>query len=422
MKRSRALFQSELGEFSDPTAQPNQPVVLPSKLELGSGDLTLDAWGNQKVSQDFSMFHGMWTYDIPSGLWLECKNTTEVPLETNASSVDGMLTITSDSVDRFRIESRRHARYQPNRGWHYSASILLPLTATGERRFGAFSEQNGFYFEHRGGESLYACRRTTTTSGGIVTTAACELITIPFAIDFTKGNIYDIQAQWRGVGNVKFFIGNAATGDLTLVHTMSLLNTLTGLSVANPALPIAFECEQTVDPITLQCGCVDITSEGGFKENRQLNLVTSEDIVSFTSTETNIVAIRITTTLSTGLLNTRDIALRRLLYFSSVDALCAAYLTRDASLFAGSTWTKLGDGLNFIDFAVSTDIVFDPLTAGIPKLEYRRVQSNTTEEISNPDEQYGDFFMTAGDYLVLTLKGKTGNGEGGATIEWGEEI
>ena len=53
-------------------------------------------------------------------------------------------------------------------------------------------------------------------------------------IDLTKGNTYDIQFQWRGVGNYNFFINQV------LVKTVEYLGNETELSMFNPSNPVAF--------------------------------------------------------------------------------------------------------------------------------------------------------------------------------------
>ncbi len=51
-------------------------VISPeTKFILGKNDLGNDAWGRQKVVFDYSLFHGIWTYDVPNRIWKQ-KNKT----------------------------------------------------------------------------------------------------------------------------------------------------------------------------------------------------------------------------------------------------------------------------------------------------------------------------------------------------------
>ena len=45
---------------------------------LGTGDLTEDAWGVQKVSLPYSLFHGMFSFDIPAKMWFMYDGGTQV--------------------------------------------------------------------------------------------------------------------------------------------------------------------------------------------------------------------------------------------------------------------------------------------------------------------------------------------------------
>ena len=65
---------------------------------LGAGDLCLDAWGHQKVVSDHSLFHGMFTFDIPPFMWLLSEDGVELldpSTSTRSGSVGGMLSLKS---------------------------------------------------------------------------------------------------------------------------------------------------------------------------------------------------------------------------------------------------------------------------------------------------------------------------------------
>ena len=109
----------------------------------------------------------------------------------------------------------------------YSSSIFLPNpTASAIRDFGIFTEDRGVFFRLKSDGNLYAVIRTTIDS---VTTEDEQLIDIS-GIDVEKGNVYDIQFQWRGVGNYKFYI------NLQEVYRFNYLGTLTNISLFNPVL------------------------------------------------------------------------------------------------------------------------------------------------------------------------------------------
>ena len=391
-----------------------RPMAIQRTIS-GYGDLAQDAWGHQKVVNDFSLFHGVWTVDVPDVMWIEFINGNESP-KTNATSIDGALNLTSSGGTSF-LASKRHPRYQPNRGLLYSSSILLPIKeALAERDFGIFNSQFGAFFRLKLGV-LYACRRTTTTS--LITTTIEEEIDLSIlsgSFDIEKGNIYDIQMQWRGVGNIKFLIGDPDNGLSKIVHTMDLLGKLDGLSIGNPAMPIGFQCRNIIEDAIIKAGCVDLSSEGGFKENRQRGVVVSGEI-SLSTSETSILVVHIPNNTVNGWINTRDIAMRRIKAYADENTIIRVYYTRDDTAFTGTIWTS-DDTQRTSEYSANGSISWN----GTGKLVNQgRIPAFGSEELDNPDEVYGDFYLTHGDYFLVTLQAKN-NSVGGASMEWGAEV
>jgi hypothetical protein len=59
--------------------------------------------------------------------------------------------------------------------------------------------------------------------------------------DFTpqRLNVFQIQFQWLGGGEIRFFIENKEVGAFLLVHLVQIANTGTDVSIQNPTLPIS---------------------------------------------------------------------------------------------------------------------------------------------------------------------------------------
>jgi hypothetical protein len=191
---------------------------------LGSGELTEDAWGIQKVSFPHSIMHGMWTFDIPASIFFMYENGTQVYTSTNiVSSGGGAVITTSAAKSALILEGRDCPRYQPNRGHLFSTALWCPSkTNNGIREWGVITAENGVFFRLKADGLLYAVRK----SGGAENYEAVIDTSAVAGFDVEKGNVYDIQYQWRGVGNYKFFINN------TLVKTFSTLGTLTAVDTA----------------------------------------------------------------------------------------------------------------------------------------------------------------------------------------------
>jgi len=392
----------------------------------GYGDLTVDAWGRPKTSLDYSLVHGVFTSSIPLAVWFELFNGTERAI-TNATSVDGKLHLVSgaSATDVSVLCTYRNPRYQPNRGHLYSSSVFMPSKdAVGIREWGIFTLEAGYFFRLRDG-ILYAVRRSTVAS---VTTDFEELITeLPDDIDFEMGNIYDIQMQWRGVGNIMYYIGDPATGFSILVHTMKLLNTLTELSVMNPALPIAFSCENTDGTeVVIECGCVDISTEGGGTEQRiygSIGTSTDTGSVAITGLNSPVLAMHNKSTFN-SLINTQDIVMLFANAWSDQKSFVRLWNTRDSTAISDPVWVDYLDGhLEYAeaDPAAGTPITFDTTKAAL--IFGNRLQQDTPFSTPAIFEDKTEIYLTPGDYLLVTIHRENGmNANVGATIEFAEEI
>lgn len=376
-----------------------------SVLNTNKTPLGFDAWGRNKTITDFSLFHGVFTYNVPSTKWVKYENSLEVATSTQMTSNFGKLVVNS-GLNSAYIRSRRHPRYQPNRGHLYSSSCFLPSPQLlGERNFGIFTQENGVFFRLKNGV-LYAVVRTKNAT----VQEQQYLINVPDTCDLSKGNVYDIQMQWRGVGNIYFFINQQ------LVVSVDYLGTLDELSISNPALPIAFESINGGDEVELYCGCADVTSEGGSRVVKQYRSVTSGE-TSLSVAEQPVIALTISETIG-GSINTRDIILQSLEGYCDGAALLRVYATRDSTAFTMGSPVSINDGFQTISLNGNVTAID---YAKMVKLHEKRIPAGGNAEIVNKSPDDTEFYITRGDYILVTIQAKN-NTLGGATLAFGEEV
>lgn len=406
-------------------------TYLPNNWQIGaeySGpkSLSTDAWAKIKVSHDESILHGMFTFNVPVTKWKESLNATELTAFSNASSVDGKLSLSSGALnDRVKLDSFRNPRYEPNRGHLYATSIFLPSpTAAGQRTFGVFTEQSGVGFRLRSGV-LYAVIRTTV--GGITSDSETS-ITIPDGVDLSKGNTFDIQFQWRGVGNYYFFINQKA------VLALNISGTLTELSMFNPAAPIAFECINQGSAVSIQCGCVDVSSEGG-KDNGKtygstfMNNQTGS--VAISGYNIPIMAVR-NKSLIGSLINTRDVLALLATAYADQRCIFRVWITRDdtAITLNDQVWYDFGDGhIEQVIYSLNPDgsaLVGVPMTFDTTKASGQfgcRLDQDQSYSTSALFEGRTEIYLTPGDTLIFTIHRETGAAANvGVTFEFAEAI
>ena len=392
-----------------------------------------DAWGRPKTVLDFSLFHGLWTYNVPNRIWEEYSivGAVTTPLTstgTNTNSTNHMLVVDSGTTANSgtALLSKRHPRYQPNRGHLFStATILDNAVYDGIRRFGLIKQDNGVYFELEGDGAawaMYAVRK----SQGVVKTRQDITSSMPAGFDPEKGNVYDIQYQWRGLGDYKWFV------NLELVYTDSILGTLTELSLAMPALPVCYESiAHSTDNLAIRAGCVDVTSEGGKEEGSQFSSIsTGATLLKSTNTGTAMLGLRhprMTTYNTVSTDNTRDMIASKIASWCRDEASIQVYVARDtvATNLDAATWTAHSDGTDeFLvggtGSALDTAFQLDKASMELVLVEWNDLEQKNS--VINPSNGTAPFYITPGDIMVIVVEPLGVNKDASVTLYYSEEI
>lgn len=385
---------------------------LMNGLTLGTGDITTDAWGVQKMSLPHSLFHGMWTFDIPASMWFMYENGTQVYTSTNIVSTGGGAVLTTSATKTALIlEGRIAPRYQPNRGHLFSTAVWCPSkTNNGVRKWGLETTENCVCFKLKADGLLYAELR----SGGVSTYEAVIDTSGIAGFDVQKGHVYDVQFQWRGVGNYKFFI------DLQLVHTIENLGTLTALSLQNPALPISYRCNRTTQDVALHIGCGDITSENGSDNDTQPTVAYAN--ISRNGTDVPVCSIYNPLQIG-GVTNTRTIYPNNLTFSCDKKAVFKVWRHRNPALLTGATFVALGNGsyvqTDSPDTVAGAVAATAATVASMRLLDVVNVQAAGAGASQVPTTLINSS-MVRGDYLTVTVTAATGLCD--VVVSWGEAV
>jgi hypothetical protein len=370
-------------------------------LQNTFAETAIGAFGTQKSFADLSLLGCKFTDVIRDTRFIGWINGVEQETlnnNTNIQSINNTLTIQSGNAlnDDTVLRTKRTPNYQENRGILYSSSIFLPdKDANGIRRFGLFTSENGVYFTLENG-LLYACAR----SNGIewhkedITEQVEDL-----GSDLERGNIFDIQLQWRGVGNIKFFIGDPETATTTILKTPLLDATLfkrEELTISNPALPISYQCINDGDNVIIKSGCADLTTEGGKEPRYGVTIISNfEDNIK----NIPLLSIKIPNTFESGQENTVNFILSALRLYVEKKGNIYVYLSRNTNVF-DQNFT------DYYDYETPLQVVYGgntPVLNGAldPYLIFRRyLDDRETTTITNPIPD-ADFFLYPGDILTI---------------------
>lgn len=402
-------------------------------VRTGTNDLAIDAWGKSKTTLDYSLYSTVFTRDIPYE-WREFTNDVEQSSFGNMSIVNGKLVLTSTvNNQRDKASTIKHNRYRPNRGHLLSTACFIPTAnGSGSHKIGMFNAESGVWIELDNGQ-WYACTRTKVD--GVVTDNK-NPFTMPasfngVSFDATKGNLYDIRFQWRGVGNYEFFVNQ------TLVYTINNLGTLDELSIFNPALPVSFECVATsTDNATIEAGCVDVTTEGGNDINKKYGSLAINNADNSTEVEVSnpnipIIALRSKSLISGtsgNILNTRDTSILMVKGYGNQKGVVRVWKTRENASTAielnDQDWTDYGDG--HLEYIIRqegvTAMAFD--TGQAELITQARFNIDETIKIDDFSDIRTSLDLYPGELIVVTINREnlTGVIDCGAVLSFAEKV
>lgn len=232
-----------------------------------------DAFGRLRVSNPFTLFDSSHRFQ-DNGLWSVATATGGTStFNSNEGCIDLAVTTTNgSSVTR---ETTRVFSYQPGKSLLVMNTFVFNPAKTGLRqRVGYFNSDNGLYFE-LDGSTLNLVKRSSVTGSVVETKVARSSWNVdkldgtgPSGItaDFTKAQIFWMDLEWLGVGNVR--LGFIYNGQFVHCHTFQHANIASTTYITTACLPLRYEIANTATTAsssTLKQICSTILSEGGYE-------------------------------------------------------------------------------------------------------------------------------------------------------------
>ena len=207
------------------------------------------AFGELQVAELTPMAGWTFAYNVNADLVI-----STVASGGTVTGADGFAVLTTDAAidSSAKIETKLPVRYIPGQGALARFTAIFTTGIVGSTQIiGIGATDDGLFFGYNGA-TFGVMRR----AGGVDTWT-------PFAewsngisggnaiwlnlIDWTKGNVFQIQFQWLGFGEIRFSVENPQTGEFALVHRIRYTNTATTTSLRNPTLPIMAEVANTTN-------------------------------------------------------------------------------------------------------------------------------------------------------------------------------
>ena len=401
-------------------------------------DIGSTAWWVPKFSADYSIFHSLYTYNISSALWKGYKDGVEdidISNSTRIISDQGWLKMTTTATNgsRTKIVSKRSPRYQPNR-WHlYSTTMAsADIGTTGSMfRFGLGTINNGTavdgtFFEIEDDQLYIVVKSGWVERQRKNITSNLEDIGLSIT-DLQKWHLYDIQFQYRGVGDYFFYI------DQYLVGKLEFLGEYETPIMENPQLPAFYQVKNVTawKELEMRSGCVDITSEGGKQGGLTDVSKANDDLVTIPNDTDRhpLLLVKVPNEFN-GKINTRNSRLLRLTGTPfSKNMRFGFSITRDTTAIGWTLWESAfneidpNGSLEYVDYSVNTEdeVSFDFTKA---KTVFKAATPTDTTIIADEPSPDLDLYFTGGDYICLFAQNiKTGTGwEAEGILEFWEEI
>lgn len=412
-------------------------MSLFQRVDINNNDLGKDAWDRNKFVLDRSLFHGINTFGIVKESWKKYLNGTEIldnSIDDVIRDVNGTTCVKSDVLaERNTLQSRQHPGYQPNRGHLFSDSSWIPNASGGT--FGLVVRT-----------TVDGVTTDTFTQMGNVSGTTHTIDDDNF--DLTKGNIHDLQLQWRGVGNFRTYINLIGTSN------NNVLGKLSDLSVSNPSMPVRYEAikgghtinglvrpgsavrfglateengvffeyqyEDDSDAI-VYFGCCDVSTEGGSDEVQVLGSVTSGKVTTDNANDSTqdadlhaVIAFRVPPTKTINgtagthsVYNTRDIQLSNIDIHSNDEGTFYLYRTRNPANITATSWVS--NWSNDIEYAVG--LITDPtaITDFLPDNMDRLFSWGADiDQGRSIDLKKDGVWATNNDYYIIAFKAANG--------------
>lgn len=366
-----AQFRTDTSKFLGDGKTIFEVGMLNNRL-TASGTAT-DAFGRLRVSNPLTLFDSFHRYQDNGKFATSTSGTANTQYQINQSVVD--LNVNTASGDRVYRESKRVFAYQPGKSLLIMNTFAMNAQKTNLRqRVGYFNTQNGVFFENDGTGNYLVLR--TYTSGNVVETrvAQANWNIDGFngtgqssqvghegrgSLDITKANIFWIDIEWLGVGDVR--CGFVVDGLMMPAHIFHNDNVNTTTYMTTAILPVRYEIENTgitASASKMKQICSTVVSEGGYTlegKARSISIpITSPKDLPTAGTFTPILSIRLKDSFKDALAVLKDVE-----FFGVTNNTSYRYKILIGGTLTGASWVSAGS-----DSPIEYDITASAVSGG----------------------------------------------------------
>ena len=352
-----AQFRTDLNKIDSGQVFTRYEVNMLSDRLTPSGTVT-DAFGRLRTAQPFTLFDSSHRFS-DNGLWVSANTAgnSSVVFVENQSTID-MTVGTTANAEVIR-ETTKVFSYQPGKSLLIMNSVSFSQPKANLRqRVGYFGQSNGVYLENDGTTNYLVVRSNTSSTVTETRVAQSNWNVDKFdgtgystqlgfertSLDVAKANIFWIDVEWLGVGDVR--CGFVVDGKMLPAHVFHHENKVTVPYMTTASLPLRLEIKNTgvtASNSTLSQICSTVISEGGYElygaQQGIQTLITSPVDLPTAGTYYPVISLRLKTTP-----NRLDAIV--ILTALSILGISNAYYNwqvRTNGSTSGGTWVSAGD-------------------------------------------------------------------------------
>lgn len=269
--------------MSQPAFRRKSPGLSPlDPFYVSFGSAASDAFGRHRVSEPLTVFDSKQIFDNQPLFWDDSEESGSGTTSTHSTdTASTTLGVSASTAGKRTRQTFMRFNYQPGKSQLVMMTFVMDKSGGGTdvvRTVGLGDDQNGLFLVDD--EGTYKFRRRTYVTGSAVDndidqadwddkmdgTGASGV-----TLDFSKSQILAIDFEWLGVGTVRYWF--VVDGVFHLAHTMNHANSIEGVYMSNPNLPLRYQIEATGTggaASTLEHICSTVISEGGVQDTGRL--------------------------------------------------------------------------------------------------------------------------------------------------------
>lgn len=366
-----AQFRTDQLKFL-PDGKTIHEVMMFNGRFTASGTAT-DAFGRLRVSNPLTLFDSFHRYQENDKFATSTSGAANTVYQVNESAID--MNIGTTSGDKCYRESKRVFAYQPGKSLLIMNTFAMNAQKANLRqRVGYFDANNGVFLENDSTGNYLVLRSYIT--GSVVETRVAQANwnfdkfdgtglsaqTQSIArggLDITKTNIFWIDIEWLGVGDVR--CGFVVDGLMVPAHVFHNDNVNATTYMTTAILPVRYEIENTSTTASiskLKQICSTVVSEGGYTlEGRSrsvsIPISTPKDLPT-AGTFTPIISIRLKDSFKDAIAVLKDVE-----FFGVTNNTSYRYKIIISGTLTGASWVSASS-----DSCIEYDITASAITGG----------------------------------------------------------